>query len=136
MKKNWLFIVTAVALLILPQLSFAQSNPPRPPLSSLQDFVIFTATGAVGNTERSRITGDIGTNSGAITGFKNFDGRLRPPSTAVTLPAKGDLDNVVIGLDSLTPDSIHAPLLGGGEVLLRGVYRLPEATVVAGDLIL
>jgi Ice-binding-like len=36
---------------------------------SLSTFVMFACTGAVGNTGISTVTGDIGTNAGAITGF-------------------------------------------------------------------
>ncbi|MFT6026868.1 MAG: hypothetical protein ACI8P5_001123, partial [Bacteroidia bacterium] len=38
-------------------------------LGVLSNFAMFTSLGAVGNTGSSNITGNIGTNSGAITGF-------------------------------------------------------------------
>jgi hypothetical protein len=38
-------------------------------LGVLSTFAMFTSVGAVGNTGSSNITGDIGTNTGAITGF-------------------------------------------------------------------
>jgi len=41
---------------------------------SLQNVILFSGAGSIGNTSLSTITGDIGTNSGGITGFE-------PPST-------------------------------------------------------
>jgi hypothetical protein len=40
----------------------------------LSSFVLFTSLGAVNNTEPSTITGDVGSNGGAITGFENLNG--------------------------------------------------------------
>src|SRR5687767_9558143 len=51
-------------------------------LGVLASFVMFTATGAVSNTEPSMITGDVGTNSGAISGFENLDGNVYGPGMA------------------------------------------------------
>lgn len=48
----------------------------------LESFVMFTSTGAVANTEPSTITGDVGTNLGAITGFGNLNGNIYGPGAA------------------------------------------------------
>ena len=48
------------------------SVPPLPypyTMGLIENFVMFTSSGAVSNTGISTITGDIGTDSGAITGF-------------------------------------------------------------------
>jgi len=50
----------------------------------LQSLVIFTSSGALGNTANSNITGDIGTGSGAISGFgppSTLNGTTYPPGT-------------------------------------------------------
>ena len=48
----------------------------------LETFVMFTSAGAVANTEPSNITGDVGTNLGAISGFGNLDGNIYGPGAA------------------------------------------------------
>jgi len=51
-------------------------------LGVLSTFVIFTSSGAIGNTNPSEITGDVGTNLGAITGFEDIDGNVYGPGAA------------------------------------------------------
>ena len=55
-------------------------------LGVLSTFALFTTTGAVGNIGESKITGHVGTNEGAITGFDGvgttLDGVAFIPSTA------------------------------------------------------
>lgn len=51
-------------------------------LGLLVSFVFFTTLGAVGNTEPSTITGDVGSNAGAITGFENLNGNIYSPGAA------------------------------------------------------
>jgi hypothetical protein len=52
-------------------------------LGVLSTFVMFTNSGAVGNTGASTIVGDIGTNLGAITGFEEgHDGNVYGPGAA------------------------------------------------------
>ena len=48
----------------------------------LETFVMFTSAGAVANTEPSNITGDVGTNLGAISGFGNLNGNIYGPGAA------------------------------------------------------
>jgi len=67
MKAQLLYGLTAVILLLTPTLNFAQA----PPLGTAAGFVLFSTIGAVGNTGISQITGNVGTNNGAITGFGN-----------------------------------------------------------------
>lgn len=51
-------------------------------LGVLESFVMFTVTGAVGNTPISVITGDVGSNAGAITGFEDLNGNIYSPGLA------------------------------------------------------
>ncbi len=51
-------------------------------LGVLSTFVIFTSVGAIANTNPSNITGDVGTNAGAIAGFDDIDGNVYAPGLA------------------------------------------------------
>ncbi|MEO7175545.1 MAG: ice-binding family protein, partial [Saprospiraceae bacterium] len=51
-------------------------------LGVLSTFVLFTAAGAIANTGSSMITGDVGTNAGAIAGFDDIDGNIYGPGAA------------------------------------------------------
>ncbi len=48
----------------------------------LSTFVMFTSSGALSTTEPSFITGDVGTNLGAITGFEQLIGNIYGPGAA------------------------------------------------------
>ena len=48
-------------------------------LGIIETFAIFTTAGAVGNTGPSFITGNVGSNAGAITGFGTFNGATYGP---------------------------------------------------------
>lgn len=51
-------------------------------LGVLSTFVLFTSSGAIANTNPSDITGDVGTNLGAIAGFDDIDGNVYGPGAA------------------------------------------------------
>lgn len=51
-------------------------------LGILSTFVLFTSAGAIANTPPSDITGDVGTNAGAIAGFEGIDGNIYGPGAA------------------------------------------------------
>lgn len=51
-------------------------------LGVLSTFVLFTAAGAIANTGTSMITGDVGTNAGAIAGFDDINGNVYGPGAA------------------------------------------------------
>jgi hypothetical protein len=57
-------------------------------LGVLSTFVLFTSAGAVGNTGSSNVTGNVGTNSGAITGFgtatATVNGTIYPPGASAS----------------------------------------------------
>jgi len=129
------FIVTTVTVLSFPAVNFAQT----PSLNSAANYVLFTTTGAVGNTGISQITGNIGTNAGAITGFE-------PPTTltgsidsgnVATVQCAADLQAAYDEIFNMAPTSTgHAPAFGSGETLFAGVYAIAAAGSVAGDLTL
>jgi len=119
----------AVILLLISTLNFAQA----PPLGTAANFVLFTTVGAVGNTGISQITGNVGTNSGAITGFGNVNGQMHSGDGA-TASCAADLLNAYNLLNSAVPTFFPAPLLGNGQILNAGVYSISGAATLNGIL--
>ena len=117
--------------LMLPILNFGQA----PALGSASGFTIFTAVGAFTNEGATMLTGDIGTNSGALTGFPPgiVNGEIHMPD-AVTLQvasdvtiAYGELIGLACGTDIPSP-------LGNGQLLGPDIYCLNAATTLNGVL--
>ena len=73
MTKSLFFFAIMFTLLFHIKSSKAQA----PNLGVAGSFVLFSSTGAVGNLGSSILTGDVGTNNGAITGFGNVNGNMR-----------------------------------------------------------
>ena len=127
--KNPLFIFFVIMLLSFSNENFAQT----PNLRSVAGFVLFTTTGAVSNTGTSTISGKIGTNTGAITGFTFMAGQ-QENNNSITVQASADLQFIY---DSMYAASqtfpSHAAVLGNGETLIPGVYLIPEAASIEGS---
>ena len=115
-----LTVFVSVSLLSSPGVSFAQT----PDLGSAANFALFSSVGAVGNTGISQITGNVGTNGGAVTGFGNVDGVMHI-ADAATAQAAIDLQAAWFYLSTLTPTSAIGPVLGSGQTLLA-VRPLPD----------
>jgi len=124
-----LTIVTAVTFLALSNISFAQT----PDLGTAANFALFSSVGAVGNTGISQITGNVGTNSGAITGFGNVNGVMHT-TDAATAQAAIDLQAAWFYLSTLNPTSTIGPVLGSGQTLFAGVDTIAAAGSVVGPL--
>jgi len=128
----WSFII----LLITTSASYGQG----PNLGAASTFALFTANGAVGNSGTSTyIVGDVGTNSGASTGFSAAS-IVGQTHVADAVSSQAALD-IVSAYNSLTnepcsPGSTTATTLGGGQTLPPATYCLGGATSVAGTLIL
>jgi hypothetical protein len=113
-----------------------QLNAQTIALGSVGDFVLFTVTGAVGNTGISPINGNIGTNVGAITGFGTspVTGSVHT-ADSVTIKCSADLLAAYTQLNNITPTfTSHAPAYGSGETLFAGVYSIGAAGSVAAVL--
>jgi hypothetical protein len=131
-NKSLLFILTAIAW-SLPDLCFAQA----PSLGAASNFVLFTTAGAVGSTGISNITGNVGTNNGAITGFgaPTIMTGVIDSGNALTVQASTDLAVAYNQLYNTVPTSTtHTPAFGGGETLFAGVYAIAAAGSIAGTL--
>jgi gliding motility-associated-like protein len=129
-------IITVLIVLVSPNITYAQ---PAPNLGTAIDFAIFTSVGALGNTGTlTNITGNIGTNAGAITGFG-------PPNVVIGNIENGNLVTAQCLIDvqaaynqivAMTPTQIHAPAYGSGETLTAGIYNTGGAGSLAGTLTL
>lgn len=101
---------TTGAISFGPGTAFVPSGNSYIDLGVLSTFVMFTNSGAVGNTEPSDITGDVGTNLGAITGFGSLNGNIYGPGAAPN-PTNNTLvsfsiyvDDVMVPFSSRTMD--------------------------------
>src|ERR1035437_1171246 len=119
MKIKLLIALSAVFLFLMPVSTFGQSIN----LGTAADFVLFTTVGAVGNTAISKLTGNVGSNSGSSTGFGNVNGVMHS-SDGATAKCSSDLLIAYNQLDSAVSTFSHAPLLGDGATLVPGVYAI------------
>ncbi|HXS54602.1 MAG TPA: ice-binding family protein [Hanamia sp.] len=127
--KNILLIT--LILLTVPKLNFGQSIN----LGSSGNFILFTNSGAVTNTGKSFVTGNVGTNTGAVTGFGNVNGVMHT-SDGATGSAAADLLTAYNQINSTVATFNHAPLLGNGETFVPGVYSVAGNATLAGSLTL
>ena len=121
----------AVNLLIIPNNGLGQVIN----LGTASDFVIFSSVGAVTNTGFSELTGNVGTNSGAFTGFGNVNGNMHT-SDAKTIQAAADLLIAYEELAGVDPKDYIAPILGNVQILEAGVYSIADPTTLNFDLTL
>jgi hypothetical protein len=119
MIKTLKYISLACCSLLWMNNGYAQA----PNLGAAASFELFTTVGAVGNTGISQITGNVGTNSGGVTGFGNVNGVMHN-NDAATLAASNDLLTAYHQLDTTTANFFVAPLLGNGDTLVAGVYSI------------
>ncbi len=124
-------IVTIFTLLILPKTNFAQT----PFLGTAANFIAFSTDGAVTNTGSSQFTGNIGTNNGPITGFGNVNGVLHNSDGAAAQCA-ADLLIMYNQLNIATPTFFPSNLLGNGDTLVAGVYKIFSTSTLNATLYL
>ncbi|OFY91817.1 MAG: hypothetical protein A2236_02930 [Bacteroidetes bacterium RIFOXYA2_FULL_33_7] len=73
MKTKRFNLLIAVILFLIPTLNYAQA----PDMGTSADYALFTSVGAVTNSGTgflTKITGNVGTNSGIVSGFGNVNG--------------------------------------------------------------
>ncbi|WP_207492498.1 ice-binding family protein [Aridibaculum aurantiacum] len=130
MKNKFLLpVVAVITLLSISSKTFAQVIN----LGTSANFVIFTTIGAIGNTNKSQLTGNVGTNNGGTTGFGNVNGVMHSGDGA-TASATNNLNSAYNQLNSAVPTATHAPLLGNGTTLTAGVYDISGVTTLSGIL--
>jgi len=150
MKKNLLYFFTALSLLFLPQVSFAQKNAVNqntsqttavaPDLLTTACYALFTASGEITNVNNTTVTGDIGTNLGTSTGFDplNVTGEIHLSPDVSTGICASDVNTVYNELNAMSYDTQLAnPTTFGNEMNLSPqVYLLNAATIMTGNLYL
>ncbi len=138
MKHKLLFVSASIFFLSLQ--AFSQVAPSLG--VAAKNFVLFTTTGAITNTNipRSQITGDVGSNSAsAVTGFVNVNGVIHTTADLITAQAQTDLNNAITQINNSTSNftisgALGAP--GAGQTLTPGVYDIAGASMLDGNLIL
>jgi|GEM_PF-2002557 len=138
MKIKGLLILASLSLFTVTR-GFGQVLAPN--LRSTSSFAFFTAVGAFTNTGASLVTGDIGTNVGALTGFPpgTVVGNIRLPGTPEAAQAAVDVVAAYNYLNSVSCGSgtiINSDLTG--QTLSPGVSCQPTAspTTLNGTLTL
>lgn len=119
-------------LFLIPVVTVAQTSPP---LGISASYALFTTSGAISNSGLSQVTGDFGTNGGAISGFGNVNGQMHT-ADATTTQCAIDVANAYNNLTAQTPAVPHGDALGGGEVLSPNIYLITTASTITGNLIL
>jgi gliding motility-associated-like protein len=131
MKTKLLNTLTATILFLFPAIVLGQA----PNLGTAADFVLFSSVGAISNTGISHITGNVGTNSGSSTGFGNVNGVMND-NNGISAQCSADLLIAYNQLNATVPTFFIANLLGNGQILIPGVYSIPNATTLNLELIL
>ena len=131
MKFNFLIIVTSISLCLFSNANFAQTID----LGTAANYVLFSSNGAVSNTGITHLTGNVGANIGAVSGFGNVDGGMHNIDASSSQSAT-DLLNAYNTLNAKTPTAVHAVLLGSGETLFAGIYGIAGHTDLSGNLTL
>ncbi len=133
MKKFLPFIILSINLVSLPYINSAQA----PALGTAANFGLFTITGALQNTGPSYVTGNVGTNAGAYTGFATAtvtgQVHLVDPETA---QAAADVEAMYNYMSGLPCGASLGPTLGNNQVLTPNTYCIGAASTIEGDLIL
>lgn len=131
MKTKLLFMMLGMVATICPGIVLGQA----PSLGTARSFAIFTVTGAFTNTGTSYITGDIGTNAGALTGSPIVTG-MTHVADALSGTAATDVNAAYTSLLAVTCGSTISASLGSNQVLTPNVYCITTAALLTGNLIL
>jgi len=118
LKRTLQLFITSI-ILLLPSLHFAQA----PTLATAASFVLFTSNGAVSNMGITRLTGNVGTNSGSSTAFGNIDGVIHD-GDGTSAATSANLLVAYNQLNAAIPTIFPAPLLGNGQTLTAGVHSI------------
>ncbi|MBL7913236.1 MAG: DUF3494 domain-containing protein [Bacteroidia bacterium] len=116
------------------------NGPASPTLGIAGCYALFSANGAVSNTGVTTVTGDVGSNSGAPTGFSaaTINGNLHLVPDGSTAQCATDLNVAYNYLNGLTHDIelLYPAQFGNGLVLTPHTYLLNAATVLTDSLYL
>ncbi len=99
-------------------------------LGVLESFVMFSVAGAVENTPISVITGDVGANVGAITGFEDLNGNIYSPGLE-----EAPTNNSVVTFSVFVDNVLVASSSRSTNINTSIMSLQAEVTVVAGATI-
>ncbi len=125
--------IIAALIFTSPIVTFAQA----PDLGTLSTYALFTAAGAISSAGVSEVTGNMGTNVGALTGF--------PPGIIVgdihladdaTIQGALDVASAYTQLGTVACDNVMTATMGDGQIVTPGNYCTGGAAAVAGQLFL
>ena len=133
MKTKILFTVALLMVLFIPSINFAQA----PNLGTASGYALFTSVGAFTNTGASIVTGDIGTNAGALTGFPpgTINGQTHIADPA-SVAAATDLATAYGYLSAMPCGIVIGVGLGNNQILTPNVYCTGAASTLNGNLTL
>jgi gliding motility-associated-like protein len=131
MKNKIISAVAAILAFLSPTVVHSQA----PNLGSAAGFALFTTVGAITSVPPTYITGHVGSNSGAGTGFGNVNGNMYS-SNGITALCAADLLAAYGQLNSTIAGFFPASPLGNGATLTAGVYSLSGNTVLSNTLTL
>lgn len=133
MKNHVLKLSILLLTISITKTTYAQI----PALGRASTFALFTSAGAFSNSGTSFITGDIGTNAGALTGFPpgTLSGNIYIADSVTTLAAT-NLGTAYTSLSTLTCDTTIGALLGNGQILTPKVYCITTLASINGNLTL
>jgi hypothetical protein len=109
--------------------------------ASVENFILFTVSGAVANTGISNVTGNIGSNLGVISGFglpSILNGTIENANT-ITAQASLDLVAACVQLQAIPATITNHPGIYGNiniETIFPGVYSSAGAVSIAETLVL
>jgi hypothetical protein len=126
---------TFLALLTM-NLSAILLGQVAPSLGTLDSYVFFTSNGNISNNGNSKIIGDIGTNSGAISGFSyNINGTFHDTDGSSSAAASS-LISAFNALSAQTPTSFPGNTIGNGQILSPAVHGITGSATINGNLYL
>lgn len=130
-RKIFLLIIAVITVAFNSTVVIAQS----PNLGTASSYALFTSAGAFNNTGSSVLTGDVGTNAGAFSGF--------PPGTingqthvadAASLAAANDLIIAYNSLIGMPCGAVLSVGLGNGQTITPNTYCIGAASTLNGNL--
>jgi hypothetical protein len=133
-KKTLFFTFPIILFFLGINSAFSQIN-----IGSIENFSLYTTDGALTNVAASTITGDIGADIGAISGFGTsvVYGSIHN-TNSITAQATSDLNTAVAQITA-TPTTFNYPnfhVFGNGETLTAGVYTVSTPATLNGTLTL
>jgi hypothetical protein len=127
-------ITLATSLFLFSTVVFAQTPPP---LGAASNFVLFTTTGAITETGVSSITGDVGSNLGAVSGFVgDLNGTLHQEASVLTAQCAIDVLAAWNHINAQPTGTTLGAVLGNGQVLTPDVYHIAGASTALDTLTL